>query len=198
MSQNQAIGPEIARYQRIALIVGAVGALLCAIGAFIDTTAFFQAYLVAFLYWLAFPLGSLAIVGVYHLSGGVWGLGIRRPLEAAMTTVPVFLLFFVPVILGIEYALPWTHETDPILEAKSGYLNVPFWLVRVLIYFLIWSGVTWLLYYTSRKQDQTGDPDLPRLLGRRGRFSLAFYVLSISFAAIDWAMSLDPHWFSTI
>jgi hypothetical protein len=198
MSQNQAAMPEIARYQRLALIVGAVALLLCAIGAFIDTTAFFQAYLVAFLYWLAFPLGALAIVAVYHLSGGVWGLGIRRPLEAAMTTIPVFLLLFVPLIFGMETLYPWTHETDAILEAKSPYLNVPFWLARVVLYFLVWGGITWLLYYTSRKQDRTGDPDLPRLLGRRSRFSLAFYVLTISFAAIDWAMSLDPHWFSTI
>lgn len=199
MSQNQAFGPEVARYQRIALIAGVVGLLLCAVGAFVDAAAFYQAYLVSFLYWIAFPLGSLAIVGVYHLSGGVWGLGIRRPLEASMTTIPLFLLLFVPIIVGMQTLYSWmTAEGDAIIAAKSLYLNVPFWLIRAVVYFAIWSGAAWILYNTSRKQDETGDPDLPRILGRRSRLCLAFYVVAISFAAIDWSMSLDAHWFSTI
>src|SRR5262245_7362493 len=88
MSQNAALGPDMSRYQRIALIAGVVALILCAVGAFLDPAAFFQAYLVAFLYWLAFPLGALLVVAIYHLGGGVWGFPIRRPLEAAMVTIP--------------------------------------------------------------------------------------------------------------
>ena len=198
MSQSQALGPEVGRYQRIALIAGVAGLILCAVGAFLDTTAFFQAYLMAFLYWLAFPLGALGIVALYHLGGGTWGFGIRRPLEAAMTTIPLFAILFVPIIFGLNTLYPWTHETDAVLQAKSAYLNVPFWLARAALYFIVWSGAALLLYRTSLAQDRTGDPDLLRLLGRRSRLGLGFYVLAISFASIDWAMSLDPRWFSTI
>src|SRR5262245_54484906 len=98
MTQNAALAPGVSRFQRIALIAGVVALLLCAVGAFLDPAAFFQAYLVAFLYWLGFPLGALAIVALYHLGGGVWGFPIRRPLEAAMVTLPLLAVLLVPLI----------------------------------------------------------------------------------------------------
>jgi hypothetical protein len=202
MSESAALGPGVGRIQRIALIVGVVAMILCAIGAFLDPTAFFQAYLMAFLYWLAFPLGALAIVALYHLGGGVWGFPIRRPLEAAMMTVPLFALLFVPLIFGWSTLYPWARPEevahDPILQHKSVYLNVPFTLARAALYFVLWSLVALMLYRRSLAQDRTGDPDLPRLLGRNSRFGLVFVILALSFASFDWAMSLDAHWYSTI
>ena len=202
MSQNAVLGPGASRIQRIALIVGVVALILCAIGAFLDPPAFFQAYLVAFIYWLAFPLGALAIVALYHLGGGVWGFPIRRPLEAAMMTIPLFAVLFVPLIFGWSTLYPWARPEevahDPILQHKSVYLYVSFALGRAALYFLLWSLVALMLYRRSLTQDRTGDPDLPRLLGRNSRFGLVFVILALSFASIDWVMSLDAHWFSTI
>jgi hypothetical protein len=202
MSQNAALGSDASRIQRIALIAGVVALLLCAVGAFLDPTAFFQAYLMAFIYWLAFPLGALAIVALYHLGGGLWGLPIRRPLEAAMVTVPLFAVLFVPLIFGWSTLYPWARPDevarDPILQHKSVYVNVPFTLGRAALYFLLWSLVAFMLYRRSLQQDRTGDPDLPRLLGRNSRFGLVFVILALSFASFDWVMSLDAHWFSTI
>jgi hypothetical protein len=202
MSQIEALGPDMNRIQRIALIVGAVALVLCAVGAFLSPAAFFQAYLMGFLYWLSYPLGALGIVALYHLGGGKWGFPIRRPLEAAMMTLPLFAVLFVPLIFGWTTLYAWARPADvaadPILQHKSLYLNVPFALVRAALYFVLWSLVALLLYRTSIEQDRTGDPDLPRLLGRRSRFGLVFVILALSFSAIDWAMSLDPHWFSTI
>ena len=80
MKQIATLDPRADTIQRVALIAWAIGLIVCAVGAFIDTTAFFQAYLMAFLYWLAFSLGCMAIVALYHLGGGAWGFGIRRPL----------------------------------------------------------------------------------------------------------------------
>jgi hypothetical protein len=202
MSQNDSIAFMAGRVQRLALVIGAAGLALCALGALLSPAQFFQAYLMAYLFWLAFPLGAMAIVALYHLGGGAWGFGIRRPLEAAMMTVPLFALLFVPLLFGLGSLYPWARPeqvaADPILQHKSLYLNVPFFLIRVVIYFVAWSGGAYLLYRMSRRQDRSDDPDLPRLLGRRGRLVLFFYVLGVSFASFDWAMSLDPHWFSTI
>jgi hypothetical protein len=200
--QTESFGPDVQRVQRIALIAGVVALLLCAVGAFLSPAAFFQAYLVAFLYWIAYPLGALALVSLYHLGGGRWGFPIRRPLEAAMLTIPLFALLFVPLIIGMSTLYPWARPdevaVDPILQHKSVYLNVPFWLGRAALYFVLWSLAAYSLRRLSLNQDRTGDLDLPRQLGRRGRLALAVYVLGISFASIDWAMSLDAHWFSTI
>jgi hypothetical protein len=202
MSQNEPLDPRLGRIQSAALIAGAIGLLLCAVGWFLDPTAFFQSYLMAFMYWLAFPLGALAIVGLYHLGGGVWGFPIRRPLEAAMMTIPLFALLFLPLLFGLPNLYPWARPeqvaADPILQHRSPYLNLTFVLIRAAVYFLAWSGGAYLLYRMSIEQDRTGDADLPRLLGRRGRLVLFFYVLGVSFAAFDWVMALDPHWFSTI
>src|SRR5262245_13332357 len=149
MSQNGVLGSGASRIQRIALIAGVVALILCAIGAFLDSTAFFQAYLMAFLYWLAFPLGSMTIVALYHLGGGVWGFPIRRPLEAAMMTIPLFALLFVPLIFGLSTLYPWARPEevahDPILQHKSVYLNVPFVLGRAALYFVAWSLIALLL-----------------------------------------------------
>lgn len=199
MSQKQtSLGPEVAKYQRYALIAGVVGLVLTAIGAFINADFFYESYLVAFLFWIAFPLGSLAIVCVYHLAGGVWGLPMRRPLEASMTTIPLFALLFIPILIGMTSLYPWTHETDAILQAKSPYLNTTFWIIRAVIYFVVWSVGAFWLYSTSKQQDLSTDPIYRQKLGRRSRLVLASYVFLLAFASIDWAMSLDPHWFSAI
>src|SRR5207253_9864594 len=110
---------------------------------------FFQSYLFAYLFWLGLALGSSAIVLLIHLAGGAWGFVIRRILESAAMTLPLMLVLFVPIVLGMGALYEWTHpdlvERDPVLLGKSAYLNVEFFLIRAAIYFVVWIGIAYLL-----------------------------------------------------
>ena len=205
MIQNDQAGPLIDRIQRLGLIAGALGAIVCAAGAWIDLGQFLQSYLFAYLFWLGIALGSLAVTFLYHLVGGAWGFTLRRLLEAAALTLPLLLVLFAPIALDVlggssrlyEWARP-EAAGDPIIQSKAGYLNVPFFLARALIYFAIWVGCAYLLGRWSAEQDRTGDPALADRMRLLSRYGLVLYILALTFAAVDWAMSIEPHWFSSI
>jgi hypothetical protein len=190
------------RLRRNALIAGCVGLALSAVGLLFDRPRFFQSYLVAYTFWLGVALGSLALVMIQHLTGGVWGLVLRRTLEAATRTLPLFALLFVPLAFGLsdlyEWARPEAVAEDKLLQHKQPYLNVPFFLVRAAAYFVVWLLLTFFLNRWSDEQDATGDPQLPRRFRLLSASGLVLYGLTVSFMAIDWLMSLEPHWFSTI
>jgi hypothetical protein len=186
-----------------ATILGVVGLVAMLVGAFTNIEQFFRSYLVAFVFWTSVPLGCLGLLMVQHLSGGAWGLVIRRILEAAARTLPVMAVLFLPLIAGLGHVYEWAHPevvaADPILLGKEPFLNAPFWIVRSLIYFAIWSTMALLLTKWSADQD-AGRPGAP-LDHRFARLSgpgLVVYGLTMSLASIDWLMSVDPHWFSTI
>jgi hypothetical protein len=194
--------PQIDRLQRSGLIVGVVGLVAAAIGYVTNPDQFFQSYLLAFIYVLAFPLGGLGLMMVHHLSGGGWGMPTRRIFEAAARTLPFVAILFVPVVLGMHAIFEWTHADvvakDPILTQKAPYLNTSFFLIRFVIYFVIWSGLAYILSNWSRAQDAgyvAGSERKFRLLSGPG---LLLYAVTATFASVDWIMSLDPHWFSTI
>lgn len=185
-----------------ALAAGGVGAALCAVGIVIDPEQFFRSYLVAFQFWLALALGALGILLLNNLTGGRWGFVIRRLLEAATRTLPLLALLFVPLAFGLPHVYKWARPEaalDPHLQFKlQRYLNVQFFLVRAVIYFAVWLGIALLLNYWSGRQDREQNP---RLAQRERDFSgpaLVLHSLAVTFAAIDWVMSLDPHWFSSI
>ena len=188
--------------QRRAWIVGAGGLLLGVVGLFINPAQFFYSYLLAYLFWLSIALGCCALVMLYHLVGGAWGFVIRRVLEAGTRTLPLMAALFVPLLFGLSYLYPWARpETvagDELLQHKSAYLNIPFFIFRAGLYFAIWLGLARLLNKWSLEQDQTGDPSLARRLEVLSGPGLVLYGGAVTFSAIDWVMSLDPHWFSTI
>jgi hypothetical protein len=190
------------RIGRIALLVGLAGAVLLVVGYFLWPERFFSSYLVGHIYWLGIALGSLALVMVQHLSGGAWGLAARRILEAASRTLPALALLFVPVLFGIGNLYEWSHPDrvagDPLLEHKAGYLNTPFFIGRAILYFAIWIGLAFLINRWSARQDAAPDVRWTKKLKAVSAPGLVLYAFSISFAAIDWVMSLEPHWFSTI
>jgi hypothetical protein len=196
--------PEVGRYRTPALIVGIVFLALSLLGSllFNQTDNFFRAYLMGYLFWTGIALGSLAVLMLQHLTGGAWGMVIRRVLESSTRTLPLLLLLFVPIILGMHSLYEWTHQdkvnADPILKEKSGYLNITFFVARVAIYFAIWLGLTYLLNKWSGEQDRTAERRLSRQMRMISGPGLVLFVLTVTFASIDWAMSLDPHWFSTI
>lgn len=191
-----------AQRRRTALIAGIVGLVLALIGFFFDRQRFFVAYLVAHLYWLGLSLGSLAWLLIYHLTGGNWGVVIRRLLEAGGRLTVLMALLFVPLLLGLgdlyAWARPAVVTTDALLQHKQPYLNVPFFLGRAFLYFAIWIGTALLLSRWSRQQDMTGDAALVDRLRRFGGPGLALYGVTVTFAAVDWLMSLDAHWFSSM
>jgi len=192
----------IVRLQRNALIAGVAGLVLTAVGFFLSPDQFFRSYLLGFMYWFGIALGSMAILMIHHIAGGAWGAVIRRVLESSIGTIPLLAVLFVPIALGTHHLYEWAHADvvakDPVLQAKSAYLNVPFFLVRAVFYFVVWSLVASLLRRWSLEQDRDGDPKVTLRMELMSRGGLVLYGLTVTFAVIDWVMSLQPHWYSTI
>lgn len=201
MNRSNAFDAFLARVRGGALAVGCAGALLAGAGYLINRERFFQAYLFAYMFWLGLTLGSMIVVMIHGLTGGGWGLAIRRIVEAGMNTLPLMILLFLPLLLGIETLYDWSHssvvEHDEVLQAKSAYLNVAGFQIRAAVAFAVWSVSVLLLNRWSL--DDNRDPDSPRSvrLQRASGVGLALYGLSITVASVDWVMSLEPHWFST-
>ena len=191
--------------KQFGLIAAALGVVLTGAGFMMageqGAERFFQAYLVAYTFWTGVALGCLALLMVQHLTGGAWGIVLRRPFEAAVRTIPFMAVLFLPIALGMHHLYEWTHDsalTDPVLMQKAAYLNTPFFLVRQVIYFAIWSALGYLLTSWSAEHDRTGDPKLVDKMASLSGAGLVLYFLTITFAMVDWTMSVNPHWFSTI
>jgi hypothetical protein len=206
------------RLQRRALLVGLVAAGLCVLGYFVHPAQFFRSYLMAYMFWLGVVLGCLAILMLHYLVGGLWGVVLRRGLEAGTRLLPLMLVLYIPLIFGIPELYPWAPGAtasaqgrqalsggvaEPGLSAlQQVYLQVPFFLGRAGVYFVAWLVLAFFLNRWSRQQEQEPDPLVIRTWQRRlGMVSgggLVLYGLTMSFAAVDWMMSLEPQWFSTV
>jgi hypothetical protein len=193
--------PNMSRFQRRALIVGAV--FLVATILPLNHDQFFEAYLIGWTFWTGIAVGSIALLMLQHLTGGGWGFVIRRILEASTRTLPVMAVLFIPVLLGahsiyhhwMDKAEVEKHEA---VKFKISYLNFPFFTVRAVIYFAVWLALMFLLNRWSLAQDRTADNRYTknmRVLSGPGMVALIF---TITFASVDWYMSLEPEWFSTI
>lgn len=191
------------KLQSPALGIGGLGLALSFGGALVAPKAFFAAWLVAYLYWLAMALGSTAMLMMQFISGGRWGAALRRPLEAGAANVPMMALFFIPVVLGIHSLYPWADPAavaaSPALQWKAPYLNPTMFCLRAVIYFAIWIALSTRLVAWSRQQDVEGNSE--KLAGKFSVLShigIIAWLISMSLAAIDWAMSIEPAWFSHI
>jgi hypothetical protein len=198
--------PALARLQQRALMVGAIGLLAGAAGALLaGVDQFLRSWLIGFMLVLGLSLGSLALLMLQHLSGGQWGLVSRRIFEAASRTLPLLAILFLPIALGLNRLYIWAQpaivQGDAVLQAKTPYLNVQFFLVRAVIFFAIWMLLSYFLNKYSAAQDRgemavvPGDTVRFRTVSAPG---LLFFVVAVSFASFDWMMSLEPHWYSTI
>jgi hypothetical protein len=194
---------EVDGLMRTAGLVGVVGIIASVVGAIGNPDQFFRSYLVAFMFVLAPALGGLALMMVHHMSGGAWGIPVRRLFEAGSRTLPLLALAFIPIVFGMHHLFEWTHldvvAKDPILQQKQPYLNTSFFIIRAVIYFAVWIGLAFALTSMSRKQDANPmTEDETTRFGSIAAPGLVLYVLTLSFASFDWIMSLDPHWFSTV
>jgi hypothetical protein len=191
------------RLQKGALGAGVVGLVLCAVGFFVSAEQLYRSWLFGFLFWTGVALGCLSITLIHNLTGGLWGLVIRRLLEAGARTLPWLAVLFLPVAFGLSHVYPWARAdvvaADPLLQKKTLYLNVPFFLVRTVFYFAVWFLITHLQSRWSDQLDRGVDYlKTSRRLRGLGGAGLLLMGLTITFSAVDWAMSLNPHWFSTV
>ena len=202
MSSNDALRARLDGMQQKVFVAGAVGLAVIAAGGFFNPTQFFRSYLLAFVLWNGIALGCLAICMLHHLTGGAWGFGIRRMLEAGTRTFPLLAVLFLPLLFGLARLYLWAQpemvSADKILQYKRLYLNVPFFLARAAIYFAVWNLLGFFLSKWSVEQDATANPGLAGRLEAVSGPGLILYGLTATFSAIDWVMSLEPHWFSTI
>jgi hypothetical protein len=196
---------EIDRLQQRGLIVGIAGLIVGVIGSLLQPAQFLQSWLIGFMFCLGLSLGCLSMLMTHHMSGGQWGLVTRRIFEAGSRLIPYCLLLFIPIAVMLPKLYLWARpdavRADEILQHKHIYLNVPFVLIRAAIYFLVWWGCSYYLTRWSIQQDR-GEVAVTIPDTRRFRVvsapGLVIYVVTMSLAAIDWLMSLDPHWYSTI
>jgi hypothetical protein len=203
--------PVLPRFEggrRVVLLaagVGVLGLLATAVGAFFDVRQTLHGYLFAFTYWLSLCLGSLLLLASFHASKARWPVVLRRSLELASATVPLFLFLFVPLALGMEQLYPWVSPSPSlgehalhVLEHRRLYNNVPFFLARAVFYFAAWGLVGNLLYRWSVRQDAHGELRWTEWQRRLGGGSLPVLGLAFSFMTLDWMMSLDATWHSTV
>jgi hypothetical protein len=202
MNDFAPIRPALDRLQRAALLTGALALVACVVGAFFQPRQFFEAYLMAYLYWLGLTLGCLVITMIHHVAGGEWGYAVRRLLEAAVRTLPVMTVLFLPVLFGMRRLYIWTDANiiaaDELLRHKKFYLNIPFFVIRAFIYFAAWGGTAYALDCAATLQDRNPSREATRKLTTISGVGLAAYTLTMTFAGMDWAMTLEPHWFSTM
>jgi len=202
MAEQRAPTTGIVRFQRPALIVGIIGLAASAIGWFINPEEFFRGYLPSFIFWFSIVAGCLAVLMLQYTTGGEWGLMIRRPLAAAARTMMWMVLFAIPVAMGMKYLYPWMNldwaRHDEVVSQKLGYLNWRRFGIFAVAYFGAWILWAWRIRALSLQfyKDRSPYTDLARR--RWAAAGLPMIVLTLTFASIDWMMSLEPKWSSTM
>ncbi len=197
---------EINRFRTLALGVGGIGLIFWAGGTYFDVEQGLRSWLLGFIFWGGITIGSLGVLMLQYLTGGAWGVVIRRIVEAGSRTLPLVFLMFIPLAIGVytKSFYEWTHLplTDHVMEHRGIFMTSWFWILRSCIYFALWGVMMYVLNKWSGAQDKTDNlADSERLLEKCSRFSgptLVIYSLVVTFAVVDWVMTLDPHWFSTI
>ena len=199
--------PVVKTIQKGALVIGLVFALISLVLAFFRPDEFFRGYLLAYMDWLGVTLGSMAILMIRHLTGGGWGMVIRRILGAAMRCLPLMAVLFVPILFGLPNLYVWARPLDSIADKHlrehlqgltKSYLNVHGFILRAVIYLAIWNLLSFLLTKWSKETDDRSTRDNTARFKAVSGPGLILYAFTISFAAIDWVMSIDPSWISTI
>jgi len=161
------------------------GAIATVAGGIVDPAGFFPAWLAAFVFWLGLPLGAAALLMAQEMTGGAWMVIAQAPLRAAAGTMPLFVLAFLPVLAGLHTLYPWTRPEPAALLANRWYLNLGFFGIRAALYLVVWNFFAFLQWSGGRAAWING-------------IGLILFGYTVTFAAIDWIMSIEPDWFSTI
>jgi len=206
--QAEQVRGVIERARGTALTIGIVGLILWGIGLFTQRELAFQGYHFAYIFWAGLSIGCLGMTLLVHVVRGKWGQPLVRIFEAgAQTIVPMMVILFIPILLGMHAIFEWSHaeavQKDPIIAFKAKYyLNLPFFVIRFVIYFALWGYMTYLMVRSSTQQDTAKESVEAELISRQrmtpAALSIPVYVLAVTFFTVDMAMSLQPHWFSTM
>ena len=201
--REEALLPERHPGGRLPLVgvgLAAIGLAVAAAAGRGEPARFLASWLVAFVFFLTLALGCLYFVLMHTAAQGGWGVAVRRLAEDAAATLPLFVLLFLPVAVGLRYLYPWSHAdaSDALLRWKRPYLNEGFFYARAALYFVVWSGIVLWFVRLSARQDETADPALSARLRRWSGPLLIPLGLAHTFAVFDWLMSLEPGWYSTI
>jgi hypothetical protein len=200
------IAPQLAghlkKYQHMSAFVGLIFLVLTLAGIFLPgggMQQFLRSYLVGFWLWMGAGAGCLSLVMTQYLTGGAWGVVIRRPLEAGSRTLYLFWLLFLPLLIWAPTLYKWIGmQSEPVIRAKSLYLNVPFLWVRWVIYGIVWLGCTYLINKWSVREDETKSTRYSSLLEKLSGPGVVFMFFTMTFCAVDYLMVLEPRWFSTV
>lgn len=191
-----------AKVRNLLAAVAAFGWVLLIVGYFADHERFFRSYLVGYSFCITIAVGALFFTMIQHLSGATWSVVIRRISESLMMTIPVGLVLFLPMFLGLHDLYEWTHKevvaADYILSKKTGWLNEPFFIARTLAYLGLWSLFAIRLWTWSTAQDTNRDYSYTEKSRKLSAFGVLLLTITFGLAAMDWVMSLMPHWFSTM
>ena len=203
LPEDPRLAGQVGRFAKPALAVGVVALAACVAGAVSRPDQFFRSYLLAFVFWNGLSVGAMAVLMLQYLTGGAWGIAIRRELEAATRTIPLTALAFLPVLLGVHRLYEWSHAdvvaADELLQKKAAYLNAPFFAARAAVAFASWMAVAYFLNKWSAQQDTHADHKaIDRRLQLLSGGGLVVYALTTTFTSVDWVMSLEPHWYSTM
>jgi len=188
--------------QKSAMFVGIAALAITLVGLFTDAAHFWQSYLFAYVFWSGLTLGCLGIFFLHNVVGGNWGVAIRRLVESGLQTLPLVLLFVVPIFFALGVLYKWTDATYRAEHFATGhkavYMNPTFFIIRTVLYFLIWWFSGSRILKMANEHDRTGDHSLFLKIKRRSAPALLIYVVTTTYAFIDWIMSLEPDWYSTI
>lgn len=199
---NETLRSQLNRFQAIGLIIGLIGLALCAVGAFVSTAQFFVSYLFGYLFWLSLALGCFGVAMIHYLTGGRWGNETRRFLEAGFMTLPLLALLFVPLFFGLNFLYPWARPAEvavnKVLQERAPYYTFTTFTIRAAFFFAIWIVMAWLLRKWSLQQDQTKDVAPTKRMRTLSGPGMVIYPLTVTFAFIDWIMSTEPEWYSTM
>jgi hypothetical protein len=186
----------------IALGIGLCGLVVSGLGWMTDASRFHHAWLTAFLFWLSLGLAGLFFTMLHYLTAARWSVVLRRVSEGMMLQLPWLAVAFIPVLLGLHDLFEWSHPevvaNDHLLQLKSGYLNVGFFVIRAVVYFGVWAILAYFLRKRSLAQDAQPQHDHISGLRKVSAIGMLLFAVTTTFASFDWLMSLAPHWYSTI
>ncbi|HYL34942.1 MAG TPA: hypothetical protein VEV17_03395 [Bryobacteraceae bacterium] len=202
MSPSETLRPQMDRAQRNALVIGVIALAASLLGLFQNATHFWQSYLFAYIFWSGLALGCLGIFFLHNVVGGNWGVAIRRLVESGLQTLPLIALFAVPILFSLTKLYTWTNPEvrahDFAVGHKALYMSMPFFIGRTILYFLLWFFFGYRILRMANEHDRTGDPALFKRIKGVSAPALLIFMLSTTYAFIDWIMSLEPDWYSTI
>ena len=190
------------RWQTLCLLLGLLALALSVIGAISNPKQFFFSYLFAWFFWASLSFGCLLVTMIHQLTGGRWGYPTRRILEAGFVVLPVMLLLFIPVLFGLKYLYPWAQSLEvvssSILAQRHPYQNQSGFIIRALIFFGITLWMAWCLRRWSLEQDTTTDAAPTRKARTLSGPGVVLFSLIATFIYVDWIMSLEKEWHSTM